>query len=605
MSRPSRIGLEDAAVVLSCALATLYLEWSIIFQRGVYQTDALIHEFWMRRFQDGGLFHDPLTTVLVRSGYIPLGVQALYYAFSYLVDPVRLGAVGAVVVAPLAAWLVFRIVREHTDWRPAGWLGAALFLLPWNVQRFNGMHARAFGEPVVLLTLYLLLRRRMGWAALIPPAAAMLYPPAATVSLIMVLVAAGRSLLRDRRSPARRVAVAAGSSAATAIAAIAPALANVQHSDLITESAARHYVEFSGRGQMQFFSGSFLGMMKGPYSGFNLDTSGCVLLVGFLTVLLVPGNLRRVRAEVWVLAASCLCMFAASYQVLFRLYLPNRYVHSMVAFFSIVIAVCWRPTWMFIARWVGSRPALIVALALPAAIVWFASCVVPLGPELTTHGLGAQALHDKWLYLSRACGGVRGCGRGAAATGRHAEGAAVTFAAVLAGTLLTAGVAVAGGGQAAGIACRDEPLYHYLQTLPKDTIVAGDPIAINCVPIAAERPVLMSQKLYQVYDQNVLRFARPRMFAEVRAYYGDSLPDIVRLRTMYGADVVVVNRNLLGSGRGYQYSRMATVRGTDETSQANRPRPCDAAAPETMHDVEPRRGGGIQPALLDALSPAG
>jgi len=98
-------------------------------------------------------------------------------------------------------------------------------------------------------------------------------------------------------------------------------------------------------------------------------------------------------------------------------------------------------------------------------------------------------------------------------TGRHAEGAAVTVAAVLAGTLLTAGVAVAGGGQAAGIACRDEPLYHYLQTLPKDTIVAGDPIAINCVPIAAERPVLMSQKLYQVYDQNVLRFARPRMFA--------------------------------------------------------------------------------------------
>ena len=256
----------------------------------MYQTDALIHEFWMRRFQDGGLFHDPLTTVLVRSGYIPLGVQALYYAFSYLVDPVRLGAVGAVVVAPLAAWLVFRIVREHTDWRPAGWLGAALFLFPWNVQRFNGMHARAFGEPVVLLTLYLLLRRRLGWAALIPPAAVMLYPPAATVSLIMVLVAAGRSLLRDRRSPARRVAVAAGSSAATAIAAIAPALANVQHSDLITESAARHYVEFSGRGQMQFFSGSFLGMMKGPYSGFNLDTSGCVLLVGFLTVLLVPGN---------------------------------------------------------------------------------------------------------------------------------------------------------------------------------------------------------------------------------------------------------------------------------------------------------------------------
>jgi hypothetical protein len=557
MSRPSRIGLEDAAVVLSCALATLYLEWSIIFQRGVFQSDALIHEFWMRRFQDGALFHDPLTTVLVRSGYIPLGVQALYYGFSYLVDPVRLGAVGAVVVAPLTAWLVFRIVREHTDWRPAGWLGAALFLLPWNLQRFSGMHARAFGDPVVLLTLYLLLRRRLGWAALVPPAATMLYPPAAAVTLIMVIVAAGRSLVSDRRSPTRRVAVVVGSAATTALAAIAPALANIQHSDLIAESAARRYAEFSGRGQMQFFSPSFLGMMKGPYSGFNLDTSGCVLLVGFVTVLLVPGNVRRVRAEVWVLAASCLGMFAASYAVLFRLYLPNRYVHSMVAFFCIVIAVCWRPTWTFIARWMGSRPSLIAACALPAAIVWFAARVVPLGPQLTSHGLAALVLHDKWLHLTWIAAACLVAVALLLLTGRHTKEAAVTFAAVLAGTLLVGGVALAGGGQATGLACPDAPLYRYLQTLPKDTIVAGDPIAINCVPIAAERPVLMSEKLYQVYDRNVFRFARPRMLAEVRAYYGGSLRGIVRLRTMYGADVVVVNRKLFTPGGQYRYSRMA------------------------------------------------
>jgi hypothetical protein len=561
MTRPSRIGFEDAAVVVSCALATLYLQWSIIFQRGVYQTDALIHEFWMRRFQDGALFQDPLTTVLVRSGYIPLGVQALYYGFSYLVDPVRLGAWGAVVVAPLSAWLVFRIVREHTDWRPAGWLGAALFLLPWNVQQFNGMHARAFGEPVVLLTVYLLLRRRPGWAALMPPVATMLYPPAAAVSLIMVLVSAGRSLVSDRRSPARRLAVAAASAVATVLAVIAPALANIQHSDLISESAARRYAEFSGRGQMQFFSKSFLQMMRGPYSGFDLDTSGCVLLVGFVAVLLVPGNLRRVRAEVWMLAVGCLAMFAASYSVLFRLYLPNRYVHSMIAFFCIVIAVCWHPTWTFIARWVRSWPTLIAACALPATIVWLAARVVPLGPQLTSHGLAVKVLHDKWLYLTWLVVAVLVAVALLLLTGRRAKGAAVTFAAVLAGTLLVGGVAVAGGGKASGLACVDAPLYRYLETLPKDTIVAGDPFAINCVPIAAERPVLMSQKLYQVYDRNVLRFARPRMFAEIRAYYGGSLRDIVRLRTMYGADVVVVNRDLLSSGGGYPYSRMAPFGG--------------------------------------------
>jgi hypothetical protein len=257
------------------------------------------------------------------------------------------------------------------------------------------------------------------------------------------------------------------------------------------------------------------------------------------------------------LAASCLGMFAASYGVLFRLYLPNRYTQPMIAFFCIVIAVCWRPTWTLIVRWVGSRPSLVAACALPAAIVWIAARVVPLGPRLTSHGLVDLVLHDKWLHLTWL---VAACLVAVAVlllTGRHAKGAAVTFAAVLAGTLLVGGVAVAGGGQATGLACPDTPLYRYLQTLPKDTIVAGDPIAINCVPIAAERPVLMSEKLYQVYDRNVFHFARPRMFAEVRAYYGGSLRDIVRLRTMYGADVVVVNRELLAPGGQYQYSRMA------------------------------------------------
>jgi hypothetical protein len=67
----------------------------------------------------------------------------------------------------------------------------------------------------------------------------------------------------------------------------------------------------------------------------------------------------------------------------------------------------------------------------------------------------------------------------------------------------------------------------------------------------------MSKKLYQVYDRNVLRFARPRMLGEIRAYYGRSRRDIVRLRTLYGADVFIVNRDVLASGGHYPYRRMA------------------------------------------------
>jgi hypothetical protein len=102
----------------------------------------------MRRFQDPGLFTDPLTRSLIKAGYVPLGLQTLYRIASYAVDPVTFGPWLAVVLAPLSAWLVFLIVREHTDWWPAAWMGAALFMLPVNSLRFSGGHARAFAQPV-------------------------------------------------------------------------------------------------------------------------------------------------------------------------------------------------------------------------------------------------------------------------------------------------------------------------------------------------------------------------------------------------------------------------------------------------------------------------
>jgi hypothetical protein len=544
MPRTTRYGIEDVAVVVLSALATLYLEWRIMFEAGVFQSDALVHTYWMRRFSDHGLFHDPLTNVLVRSGYVPLGVQAIYYCVSQLVDPVRFGAVGALAVAPLSAWLVFRIVLEHTDWRPAPWLGAALFLLPWSVQQFNGLHARAFGEPIVLLTLYLVLRGKKRCAAVIPPAAALLYPPVAVISLLLVIGAIVKSVLEQRRPLRRWIAVAFGSVAATAFAAMVPRLVGVQRSDLIAGAVAHRYPDFGPHGQMHFFSSSIITMLRGPYSGFDLDTAGSVLLAAFIAVLLVPGNFRRVRVEVWMLAVICLVMFAASYGVLFRLYLPSRYVHPLIGVFSIVVAVCWEPTWSFIARVVGLRLLVGAAGMVPAAVVWLGLCLLPLGPEMTLRRLAQWVLHDRWLYLMWLVAASLLAVAMHVIARRDGRRSAVTFAAVLAGTLLVGGVALAGSGQAGGKACPDTPVFRYLSTLPKDTVVAGDPIRIDCVPIVSKRPVLMSKKLYQVYDLNVFRFARPRMFAELMAYYGSSRDDVARLHTKYGADVLVVDRDL-------------------------------------------------------------
>ena len=363
--------MEGAAFVVAAVLATVYAERQILFTAHAYQNDALLLEYWMRRFQNPQLFTDPLTHALTQTAYVPFGVQGLYLLASYVIDPIRFGAWGAVVLAPFSAWLVFRIIREHTAWIPAAWLGGALFLLPSSMERFSGTHARAFAQPIVLLTLYLVLRGRIRWAAAVPPVGALLYPPAA---LLAGGVLAGAALGRHGRRPAvdRGLVKAAAVSAAAVVAVLlAPRLAGLPTSDLISASAARHYPEFGSHGQMVFFRKSVWQMLKGRYSGFDLKAPGGILFAAvFLVIALRPSNVRLVRKEVWATAVVSLILFGVSYAVLFRLYLPNRYTHPLIPVFCIVIGVCWRPTWCALRRRVGTLSLPVVAVVLPVAIVW-------------------------------------------------------------------------------------------------------------------------------------------------------------------------------------------------------------------------------------------
>ena len=388
MPRPRPAVVEGAAFVVAAALATVYAERRILFTPHVYQSDALLLEYWMRRFQDPQLFTDPLTHALIHTAYVPVGVEGLYWAASYLMDPIRFGAWGAVVLAPFSAFLVFRIIREHTAWIPAAWLGAALFLLPWSTERFSGTHARAFAQPIVLLTLYLLLRGRIRWAAVVPPVGALLYPPA---SILAAGVLAGAALGRQGRRPAihRTLAkTAALSVAATLAVLLAPRLAGVPAGHLISESAARHYPEFGPHGQLTFFRKSVWQMLRGRYSGFDLKAPGGILLTAAVVMLaLRPSNARLVRKEVWVAAAVSLILFGVSYAVLFRLYLPNRYTHPLTPVYCIVIGVCWRPTWCC-AR--PSHGDVVVAgvrqsVSRPPS-PGSASGILKLGPQLSLTG---------------------------------------------------------------------------------------------------------------------------------------------------------------------------------------------------------------------------
>src|SRR5918997_1453008 len=81
--------------------------------------------------------------------------------------------------------------------------------------------------------------------------------------------------------------------------------------------------------------------------------------------------------------------------------------------------------------------------------------------------------------------------------------------------------------------------------LPKDAVIAGDPIDLKCLPGTARRAVVISTQLAPSYETAYFLQGRRRMFATLRAYYGGSRAPVADLATRYGATHLYVRREAI------------------------------------------------------------
>jgi hypothetical protein len=523
--------LESAAAFAASA-AIAVIASAHLLHRDVVEGDALVHQYWMRKWVDPALFTDALTAKLRGSERYPDGYQALFWLGSHVADPIVFGEWLGIALMAAAGWLVFAIVREHSHWPPAAWIAAGLFLALQG-HRFFGGFPRGFLHLVVLLTVLLAIRRCERAAALVAAGGALFYPPAALLAVGVLAL----SSLRRRGVDAQRVRTAALALVLMLGAVLGPQLLAGASFDVMTASEAHRYPEFGPHGDLHFFSASLLDYLRQNRSGFDLRATGSLLLLAALGLLVVRrANLGLLRPEVLALPVVALAAYALAQATLFRLYLPHRYTYPLLAFCAIAIAVTLRPTWEALPARPRPRLRAFALLLAPLPLAYVALAVFPLGPMRPPADIASWAVPALAVAALALAAGV------AFTPPRVSRVRSASLGALLTGLTLLAAVLALPGRVPPGQTCPRSPAMEYLATLPKDAVIAGDPMDLKCVPAAASRPVVISTQLAFSYERGYFLEGRARMFATLRAYYGRSTAALTDLRTRYGATYVLVNR---------------------------------------------------------------
>jgi hypothetical protein len=541
LSRPgswlTRARLESLAAFAACFLVAWLISRNLL-KPGVFSADAFVHQYWMWQFRDPQLFTDSLTEELRGSARYPEGYVALFRIFTELTSPIVFGEWLGVALMAVSSWLVFAIVREHSSWRPAAWIAAGLFLVLIDIHRFYGGFPRAFVHPVVLLTVLLAMKNRHLAAAVVAVAGALFYPTAALLATGVLLVASlgwadGRPRLETPRLWFALLALVG-----SVVAILGPALASGGSPEVFTADEARRYPEFSVDGALNFFVPDTLEYLRQNRSGFDLRGSGTALALAAVGLLLVrPANFRLLRREVIALPVVALLGWGAAQLVLFQLYLPHRYTYPLAAFFAIVVGVTLRPTWT--ALWARPRPGLKAFLLLAAAPVIFVLAFYwfPLGLK--------NPVEDHWIGIAIAGGGIALAAVVAFLLRRAPERAVPAVGAIVTGFALAGAMLGATEDWARGTKCPTGLVSGYLSKTPKDSVIAGDPMDMKCVPGTTRRPVVVSTQLAPSYEVDYFHDMRERMFATLRAYYSPSAAHIAELADRYGATHLWVRRDAI------------------------------------------------------------
>lgn len=531
-------------LILVSIIGVAWLQWPRLAD--YHRVDEDFRSFyWFAKFQNPELFpRDPdagsryLEILMpwgssVLTSVYSLGYDLLFYAASFVIEPILFSKLLPFVLMPVTVLYLFefgRLVRDRNSGLVLG-IGFLLFNLAASsaVSVVNGLQ-RSFALTFVIALLYYLQAQKYKSAIVATLVAAFFYPPACVlmlatwglfgllslrlphvgawfqsrtmVHLVLAVVLTGvvlspslmhrLGLLTDFiNSPAQ---------AAIEMPSVVPVAEPERYSSVL-ENPVRGP---GGRAEL-FTLFPFIG--RGGFVDLFEDLINLFILLalGGLIVLVRGGQAFKLPRLVWALLAATLIMFVAAWLVAlvlnnFLLYLPSRYTRVGLFLFLFLFFG------LNILDFVKEGPALL--RRNPRRLIWLVA-----GIELVIVGLilfypsesaTISGLNMKWLLgLTGIIFGVLGVAllRRPPATPQQTERPAKLSPVVKGALGLIIAVCVIGWLTYASIltevsylnpTAEERALFEFLATLPADSMIAGTPCTLDSVELFAERSVLFS-----------------------------------------------------------------------------------------------------------------
>ena len=152
-SNPRNVSAEIAVVIWAAVVAT-YSQYASFVNRYIVNGDAPAAISWMHRFRDPQVFNDDLLTTVARQIHGQIGFVSFYRLLAPVVDPLALSRFMPIVLLALFALYTFRLVRRFSTTFAALMAAGLAITAPTYLDIMAGGHQRSFALPMLMAFLH-------------------------------------------------------------------------------------------------------------------------------------------------------------------------------------------------------------------------------------------------------------------------------------------------------------------------------------------------------------------------------------------------------------------------------------------------------------------